>query len=340
MDLSIKKKKKETISGYDLVTTPEDREDEVIMERILRRRKYSTGMYRLILHPVEFLTEKPVNIMLLSGPIAIIVFVYGFLVAVLSGGIGSLLTSMFIDDVILTSLFIAVVPLAILDLRENMRVNSIEYALPNFFRDIAGMRESGMTLPGAIHLISGSEYGALTPYVRKLDYQMSWNFQFIDAIKAMGSDLHNPLMERSVDLIARATEAGGDIVEVLQAAARDSLEFVSLKTDRKNNMIIYVIIILVAFAVFLFVIYVLVSAFLKTMVTLGTDSGGSAGAAGFNLGGFDLNLYIRIFSHAAMFQGFFSGLAAGVMGEGRITAGFKYSIIMLLMAWVVFRFMV
>jgi flagellar protein FlaJ len=41
-----------------------------------------------------------------------------------------------------------------------------------------------------------------------------------------------------------------------------------------------------------------------------------------------------------MLQGFFSGLVAGQMGEGRFVAGLKYSAVMLLIAWIVFRFFI
>jgi flagellar protein FlaJ len=49
-----------------------------------------------------------------------------------------------------------------------------------------------------------------------------------------------------------------------------------MKTDRKNNMFIYVIIILASFAVFLFVVMILVSSFLKTMADLGQRPGRAA----------------------------------------------------------------
>jgi flagellar protein FlaJ len=39
-----------------------------------------------------------------------------------------------------------------------------------------------------------------------------------------------------------------------------------------------------------------------------------------------------------MIMGFFSGLVAGQMGEARATAGLKFSAIMLIIAWVTFRF--
>jgi flagellar protein FlaJ len=54
----------------------------------------------------------------------------------------------------------------------------------------------------------------------------------------------------------------------------------------------------------------------------------------------DLPLYTRLFTHAALIQGFFSGLVAGQMGEGRAVAGLKYSVLMVLIAWIMFRFFV
>ena len=87
-----------------------------------------------------------------------------------------------------------------------------------------------------------------------------------------GRDLGTPLADRSVDLIAKASKAGGDISEVLRAAAKDTFEVVNLSQERSNNMLIYVIIVLVSFAVFLFVIAILVSTFLTTMATAGASA--------------------------------------------------------------------
>lgn len=315
--------------------SPEEEAAKRILDKIELHHQYSHGSLRIIRHPLRTLTEKPVNVLFASVPLGIIVFIIGFSMAIQDGGLENLLTKSFIDDVVVITLLVILIPLVILDFQESRRIRSIEVALPNFFRDLAGMHESGMTLQGAVHLVAMSEYGALTPHIRQMDQRISWNFPFIEAVRALGDEIPIPLVRRSVDLIARASEAGGDIVEVLRAAAKDSFEYVTQNTDRRNNMFIYVIIVLASFGVFLFVMLILVSSFLKTMSDLGTTS--AAGAPGFNLGSFDLALYIRIFSHGAMFQGFFSGLVAGVMGEGRVTAGLKYSVIMLLIAWIVFR---
>ncbi len=104
-------------------------------------------------------------------------------------------------------------------------------------------------------------------------------------------------------------------------------------------MMIYMIIVLMSFFVFLFVIGVLSSTFLATMAEAG-KAVSSSGASSQFMGSVNLFLYNRLFCHAALIQGFFSGLAAGVMGEGRVVAGLKYSAMMVIIAWVAFRFFI
>jgi archaeal flagellar protein FlaJ len=309
-----------------------------ITTKLEQERQTREGLGRLMKHPVEVITERPENILFVCLPLALLFFVVGSAYMIRTYGLQVLFKTTSIDDIAVFTVLIAIVPLAILDLKEQWRVSNLENALPNFFRDLAGMNDSGMTLPNAVHLVATAEYGTLTPHIRKLDNEMSWGVGFVEALYRFGKGLGTKLADRSVDLIAKASRAGGDVSEVLRAAAKDTFEVVNLKQERANNMIIYVIIVFVAFAVFCFVIAILVSSFLTTMATAGATATAS-GAKGFG-GIIDLFLYKRLFAHAAMLQAFFSGLVAGQMGEGRFVAGLKYSAVMLLIAWVTFRFFV
>ncbi len=313
-------------------------EIDEITKNLERDRQTREGLGKFLKHPFRVLTEKPVNIFIVTIPLAVIIFIGGFVSMVMSYGIQVLFTSTIIDDFLVLAVLVAIIPVAILDFKEQRRIKNLENALPNFFRDLAGMNDSGMTLPNAVHIVAGAEYSTLTPHIRKLDQDMSWGAGFVEAMYRFGKDLGTPLADRSVDLIAKASKAGGDISEVLRAAAKDTFEVVNLAQERSNNMLIYVIIVLVSFAVFLFVIAILVSTFLTTMATAGA-SASAAGARGF-MGMVDLFLYKRLFTHAALLQGFFSGLVAGQMGEGRLIAGLKYSAIMVIIAWVTFRFFI
>ena len=313
-------------------------EIDEITKNLERDRQTREGFGKFLKHPFKVLTEKPVNIFLVTIPLALIIFIGGFVSMVMTYGIQVLFTSTIIDDFMVLAVLVAIIPVAILDFKEQRRVKNLENALPNFFRDLAGMNDSGMTLPNAVHIVAGAEYSTLTPHIRKLDQDMSWGAGFVEAMYRFGKDLGTPLADRSVDLIAKASKAGGDISEVLRAAAKDTFEVVNLAQERSNNMLIYVIIVLVSFAVFLFVIAILVSTFLTTMATAGA-SAASAGARGF-MGQIDLFQYKRLFTHAALLQGFFSGLVAGQMGEGRLISGLKYSAVMVIIAWVTFRFFI
>jgi flagellar protein FlaJ len=310
-----------------------------ITVRLEAERKSREGIGRFFKHPIKVLTEQPVNILIICIPLSLVVFIGGFISMVQMYGIRVLFTSTVIDDFAVLAVLISIIPVAVLDFREQRRVNNLEDALPNFFRDLAGMNDSGMTLPNAIHLVSGAEYGTLTPHIRKLDNEMSWGVGFVEGMYQFGKNLGTPLADRSVDLIAKASKAGGDISEVLRAAASDTFEVVNLAQERRNNMLIYVIIVIVSFAVFLFVIAILVSSFLSTMATAGVAAQATAASSKF-MTRIDLPAYKRLFSHAAMIQGFFSGLCAGQMGEGRVIAGLKYSAVMLIISWVVFRFFI
>ena len=313
-------------------------EDELttISGKLDTERKSREGFGRFLKHPFRVLTEKPENILIVFLPLSLAVFIVGFFSMVQMYGIKVLFTSTVIDDFAVLAILLSIVPVAILDFREQSRIKSLEEALPNFFRDLAGMNDSGMTLPNAVHLVAGAEYGALTPHIRKLDNEMSWGVGFVEGMYRFGKNLGTPLADRSVDLIAKASKAGGDISEVLRAAANDTFETVNLAQERRNNMLIYVIIVLVSWAVFMFVIAILVSTFLTTMATAGAAAQVTAASSKF-MTRIDLPAYKRLFCHAAMIQGFFSGLCAGQMGEGRVIAGLKYSAMMLIISWFVFR---
>ena len=122
---------------------------------------------------MSFISPCPSPSLSFSPDLSIVVSNYGIL---------SLFEDTIIDDVIVWSALIAVIPLALFHYAENKRVYSLEESLPNFFRDVAGMNDSGMTLPNAINNVAQGEYGALTAYIRRLNAEMSWSVPFVEAL--------------------------------------------------------------------------------------------------------------------------------------------------------------
>ena len=138
-------------------------EFQEITQKLDHERQSREGFGRFLKHPLQVLTERPENILIVCIPLALIVFIGGFIYCVRAYGMQVLTKSTIVDDFAVLAVLIAIVPLAVLDLKEQWRISSLENGLPNFFRDLAGMNDSGMTLPNAVHLVAAAEYGSLTP---------------------------------------------------------------------------------------------------------------------------------------------------------------------------------
>ena len=101
-----------------------------------------------------------------------------------------------------------------------------------------------------------------------------------------------------------------------------------LEKERKTQTRPYIAIIYVALFVFLFTIVMLFKTFFVNVEGTALLSIPTSSPA-------DLK---RIFLHLTLVQGFFSGLVAGKMGEGSVSAGLKHSLIMMLLGYVALKF--
>ncbi len=99
-------------------------------------------------------------------------------------------------------------------------------------------------------------------------------------------------------------------------------------------MLLYVVISYMAFFVFLLIVWILSTVFMPVMAEVGALAGPGADF----LAEFDPATYTRLFFHAAVIQAVTSGLIAGKIGGGNITAGLKHSAILMVFAYAVFAF--
>ncbi|WP_292464522.1 type II secretion system F family protein [Methanolobus sp.] len=144
------------------------------------------------------------------------------------------------------------------------------------------------------------------------------------------------MTQRIITLIIKANETTSDIKSVLTIAAHDADVQKHLKKERNAEMFVYVFIIYIAFMVFLFIVYILAAYFLPAI----PSASGTAQTGMPLITDFDLDAYTMIFFHAAMIQGFCSGIVAGKMGAGNIRSGIKHSLTMMFIAYLVFAFLI
>ncbi len=311
-------------------------EDELLLEKdkvhlqMEAARKW-IDLRHFIKSPQQQIKKEPAYALLISIPIALIFLILG--------GLKTGFTPEF-DDVLLFTILMAIVPPGFLHYLKRRRVKRIEQYFPNFLRDVAEMNRSGMTLTKSVGMVSKGEYGDLTIEIAKINAMLSWGVSFEDALDRFADRVATPLIYRSVALINQASRAGGNVPDVLEVAAKDAYVLKMMEKDRASNMVIYVVISYMSFGVFLFVIGILSYSFIPVMAEASITANAAGGGAEEFIGVFDPEMFRRLFFHAALIQGFSSGLVAGQMGEGEVIAGLKHSVILTLIAWFTFTFFI
>ncbi len=304
-------------------------EDGLIGSRMENAKK-NLAIKEFLKRPGSTFYEHPEYTLVISLPVALLVFVFGMRMA---------WGTPIIDDVIIFTILIIITPPAIAFHKKFTNIDKVEEYLPTFLRDISELSRAGLTLSRSVSTVAKGEYGAMTKEVQQMDSSMSWGISFEQTLTNFSKRVPTPVIVRSVSLINQASRAGGRVSSVLEAAARDAREVKLLERERRGNMMMYVVITYMSFFVFIFVIAMLTSTFVPTMAEAARAAQASGAGSSF-IRSFDPAQYTRLMMHAAVIQGFMSGLVAGQMGEGAVTQGLKHSIILTMIAWVVFTFFI
>ncbi|WP_406657154.1 type II secretion system F family protein [Methanolobus sp. ZRKC2] len=334
----ISEKKLDVFSHVKIRAGPAN-EDE--LRRKMRFHEKLVKIRSTIFHPFRFLKSSPSYVFVISLPLAIL-----YLVIMVKDYLSSINITAFrninastlsiVDDHIFMALLILFVPFVIFDEIKNHRVKQIESHIPEFLKNLASINEAGIMLVDAIEMSTKLKIGVLHAEVRRLVNDLSWGAKIDDALKKFEYRIRTEMTRRIITLIIKANEATSDIKSVLTIAAHDAEVQKQLKKERNAEMFVYVFIIYIAFMVFLFIVYILAAYFLPAMPS-GTDNI----QAGMPLiSEFDLQAYTMLFFHAAMIQGFCSGIVAGKMGSGNIHSGLKHSLLMMSLAYLVFTLLI
>ncbi len=314
--------------GFDIPDGDEDTELFTLLDKGIKGQ----SMRENLKNPIKPFKEEPLRILIITAPIAI-----GMLAYEIYMGYGY--PGFVLDGYLVLAAYILLLPLAILYESKSRKEKMIKREIPDFLHRLAITNEIGMTLTQSIELMSKSDSGSITPEVKKIWNDIDWGLGVNDAFVRFANRIKMASVARTVTLLTEAFKSSGDVKDVLEITSKDARTTQILERERSVNMLIYVVIIFMSFMVFTIVIYILSSSFLPVMADAGENIQGAGGGAGM-LQSFDEEFYYRIFFHAALIQGLCSGFVAGQMGEGKVLAGLKHSLIMLTIAYVIFTFFI
>lgn len=239
---------------------------------------------------------------------------------------------------------------------ELQRQKNLEARFPDFVRYLVGAIKSGMPISKAIAHVSKTNFGDLTPYVKKLANQVEWAIPIHKSLLIFAHDTKNPVIKRAIATVIEAEQAGGNIEDVLETVTESVINIKKIKDRRKAGIHGQVIQSYVIFIVFLVVMIIVQNLVVPYVSSLSTPVSSAATEGIINpLGGIIEKIAIDytsfsgfigtmgqwflslrgVFLMISLIQGFFTGMVIGKLAEGEIFPGLKHSLILMTIAFLV-----
>ncbi len=236
----------------------------------------------------------------------------------------------YINEIFFVSILVILVPSAILDLKHQRWISSIENQMPLLVRGVAESQETGMTLIRALEKVVDNKMvsGPLSKEVKQLVIEMSWGTSFEDALTNFKNRINSPIVNRFCVLVLEASRSGGTIKKVFTATAGFMEEMKDIDRETDAQMKPYIIVIYAAFAVFIVTAILLVQSFFAPMSGSQQISSNTAIAGVGGLKDF--------FYQDMLVSGLTGGLMAGKIGERRVAGGMKHSILLVVIGYAIF----
>lgn len=310
----------------------------------LYKMKKREELKETVLKPYSTFRENPSWTLLLTIPLTVIYlisvyFVYGIPV-----------DSLVENSVRLTAVY-GVIPVLVLlspisffhEVRARRKQRILE-RIPSMLKKLSSANATGMSLEESFDIVANSTEGEMGDELRRVKNDIDWRGDLSEALYRFARRIDTPRLARTVKLITKAARSTGNVTEVIDVAAKDVMQTHRLEQDRRQEMAMYTVIIIVSFLVYLLVVVMLNEAFLSKIATVSQPSanasdlpgGGAPGGMGFNLSDLPVNMYNMVFYHSTIIQAFGAGLIAGQMGRDDMLSGLKFSLTMIVVATVVF----
>jgi flagellar protein FlaJ len=241
------------------------------------------------------------------------------------------------DQLLFLTMIVTIFPPAAVNYFDLRWRRSVDRNIPEFLRELSEAGRTGITLTRALELASKRRYGPLSSELERIVNKISWGESLEDSLKDFAERVGTRLAKRTSILLSEINRAGGDIRDVLDMVSKHIRELQVIEEERMSQLRIYVVIVYVAFFIFLFIDYVILETFLSKIELLRAGLKETGGV--FAMAGIDLKSIKTVMFHMSVIQGLFGGLVAGKMGEGSLGAGLKHSAILMSISLIIFYYL-
>lgn len=307
--------------GSDLLDAETKTEPDAKFIKQINARKKIIRYLDILRHPIKFFISDYTIPGIIGAILAALV-----VVSWITGTFANVFPVMTTEVLICIIIIAAALPLMTAYEIRKSYVNKVEKQLPEFLREIADMRDIGMTLQGAISMISGNKTGVLSSEIKIVTKELSYGAHLSNALVRMEERIGLVSVKRAISLLVKASEVTDYIREILTIAISDLEHYVKMKSKRLNVSFVYLAVIYLSYGIYLYSAYQMNVAFISSFSSFDIT--------------FDLTSNKTDMFHIGIILAFFSGIMAGQMSSNSVLCGLKHSIILLIATIVTFVYII
>lgn len=242
-----------------------------------------------------------------------------------------------LDFIFLAILFL-IGPVGFFYYLEMKKKREIQQYLPDFLTEVGDSLNTGMTIFNAIKVASKAHYGRLTSEIKKMKTQLSWQIPVKEVFFNFAERTKSAIVHRIVITINRGLIMGGNTHKIFKAASREVDQVNQLENQRQVNMSIYTIVILMCYFVFLAIIVILDLTIFTSFFEIQESQVARIGSFVFSV--FDpMVLKYTLYSFVFV-QSIGAGLLGGFMMDGNLSSGIRFSCVLGLISFFVFKILI
>jgi pilus assembly protein TadC len=161
------------------------------------------------------------------------------------------------EYVFIAGFLIALTAFAIDSRREKVLIRARERAFAQFLFEMADAMRGGIDPAKSVIELSKSTSNILARPLRIAADQIRLGRSFEDVLTSMVSDMKSPLVSRYAELIAEASNVGGETSTVVYRAAKDMDDFIKIEVERGQQLLLPIAVLYIAFGVLMAVLFAL-----------------------------------------------------------------------------------
>ncbi len=214
------------------------------------------------------------------------------------------------------ALILMCIPGAAMDYLLVERDKSIQSGVVQFLRDLVETRKSGLSPERCIDALAGRNYKGFTPFLKLINMKLNWGYPIRQIYGEFRGKVRNWLALMNVYLFIDTLDVGGGSTESLESLASFAETSKRLEDEKKALLMPLTIVPYIGIALLVGSTVMFLSFF------AGANMGVSIAAS---------TLYKTLLTPLCL-HAFTLGLVTGKMSSGRVSAGFKHSIVLVLVS--------